>query len=448
MIRKFGSSILLLCALAFCAGTGLVSRPIPPSLHGNALLDLDGDGTLDAIQLKFLGNLDSSILAEDLDSIVFPWVDSAGQSTLLTILGSQFTILAPDSRVAYYRFPNQSRFFSFLTSFDSSRFTFDRNPQIHSHLPDGNAIVMPLRLQDGMFPIVRKAELSIGKDYNSPDKLTLEFSEHIAGYPGVDLRKMLEIYRHSNNSQEVLTADKVTITDSRHIVLEFSHSKHGVNRPNSQDSIRVLPGFLDHPTLGPCSPPLCSERPWKAVLASLDISLSTSSFGVIREDVFPKKNMELIARKFGSGSTSETGAGVYLDFGSADLLHSVRLVLKDRLYSQDSSVIAENIPIDNEKIFMDLGVSLFSKFGEFVASAQYRISCSDSLFLGDCGQNPRQVFLRWNGLSQTGRKVASGAYISQVSLRIRYGKPPSGIIEIAQEDLREFWGIMRAKGTE
>lgn len=442
---KLGSILFVCFGLVF--SEGLVSKPIPVSLNGNELLDLDGNGTLDAVRFTFLGNLDQQSLHETVDSLVFSWADSSGKAVKVHLRSSDFTILPSNSRVLYHLFPQQSRFFSFLTSADTNRFAGIGKATIYCHLPDGKSLEMPVRLQDAMPPVIRKAELFIGKDYTTPDRLSLEFSEAIAVENGSDLRSVLELFRLATRSSQNLEAQKASLVGSRHLVLEFSHSQLGTYRPNSQDSVRIRPNFLVGFRPSQCIAPLCPQRPYSVVLGNMALTLGSSAFGVLKDADMNHTAMEVLGRTFGSGISSESGVGVYLDFGSPDLYQSIRKVMKSRLYSSDSSVIAEQIPVNSAKAYISLSLSIYTNLGAHVVSGQHRVGCQDPLFGGDCIQNPSQIFLRWNGISAEGRKVGSGAYLAKATLQVFYENTGTGSLNIAHQELQEFWGIVRDTDT-
>lgn len=442
---KLGSILFVCFGLVF--SEGLVSKPIPVSLNGNDLLDLDGNGTLDAVRFTFLGSLDQQTLHETVDSLVFTWVDSSGKATKVLLKSSDFTIHPSNSRVLYHLFPQQSRFFSFLTSSDTTRFAGIGKATIYCHLPDGKPLEMPVRLQDGMAPVIRKAELFIGKDYTTPDRLNLEFSEEVAFENGSDLRSILELFRVATQTNQSLDAQKATFVGSRHLVLEFSHSQHGAYRPNSQDSIRIRPNILLGSRSNSCLAPLCPLRPYTLVLGNMTLSLGSSAFGVLGDTDLHQPALEVLGRAFGSGISSESGVGVYLDFGSPDLYQSIRKVLKSRLYSSDSSVITEQIPVNSANAYISLSLAIYTNLGAHVVSGQHRVGCQDPLFNGDCIKNPSQIFLRWNGLSAEGRKVGSGAYLAKATLQVIYENTSTGSQNIAHQELQEFWGIVRSTGT-
>lgn len=427
------------------SGSSLVSRPIPPSLSSNQYLDLDGNGTLDAIRLTFLSPLDRKYLDEELDSIVFQWIDSVGIPVAVSVSGTQLKLLPSDPKVAYFQFPQQNRFFPYLTSIDSLRFGKFGQATLFAKLSTGKATQLPLRLRDAMPPVIREASLAIGEDDGDPDRLSLEFSEPLQPLSSTDLRMILENRRISDGSIVRLEANRATLVTDHRLVLDFNPSLRGTLRPSSQDSVRLINGVVEGiPVFELCEAPLCVQQPFKLVVGDIDFSLSTSSFASIGAS--EREPMTLSFRAFGSPFRSDLGAGVFVDFGSPDLLQLVRRVLKQRFFADDSAVFAENIDVDSSHIQGDLVLSLYTNLGAFVAREHVVIRCTDAGFQQDCIQNPRQVFLRWNGKSQDGRMVGSGAYLAKVELMVRYDGLP-GKAEIARRERKEFWGIVRQTGT-
>lgn len=54
------------------------------------------------------------------------------------------------------------------------------------------------------------------------------------------------------------------------------------------------------------------------------------------------------------------------------------------------------------------------------------VACSDELFKGDCTRNAGKIFLAWNGLSEKGRVVGTGAYISKFEWKVLVGHEKVG----------------------
>lgn len=67
---------------------------------------------------------------------------------------------------------------------------------------------------------------------------------------------------------------------------------------------------------------------------------------------------------------------------------------------------------------------MFTNLGGYVANASGDIRCSDKSFGGNCFENARKLYLRWNMRSNNGRKVGVGVYVAKLRVKV-YGAKES-----------------------
>jgi hypothetical protein len=95
-------------------------------------------------------------------------------------------------------------------------------------------------------------------------------------------------------------------------------------------------------------------------------------------------------------------------------------------------------PILPSQIEIQYQTAYYTNLGAYVNHASGQVSCSDSLFNGDCRINPGHLFIGWNLRSKQGRLVGSGAYIATLNFKVlAKGKV------IAKSESTETWGVMR-----
>ena len=84
----------------------------------------------------------------------------------------------------------------------------------------------------------------------------------------------------------------------------------------------------------------------------------------------------------------------------------------------------------------------FTSLGIFVNSTTAALSCTDSLYKGNCldGNNDGKLFLAWNMKSKEGRLVGTGVYIARLSYKIKVGHRV--VVNRTQDFL---WGVRHGK---
>ena len=85
--------------------------------------------------------------------------------------------------------------------------------------------------------------------------------------------------------------------------------------------------------------------------------------------------------------------------------------------------------MDLAEIGMEWELEVYTNLGNFVARKTQKIKCDDrEIFDGNCFENPHQLYLRWNMLSDKGRRVGVGAYVAHIKARV-YGAKESFKVE-------------------
>jgi hypothetical protein len=441
----------------------LIRRPIPASQKGNLFEDRDADGTLDHITVSLLGPVDQDYLNDVLDSIVFTWMDSLGKAIQIKVPGSKFTIDPTDPKKLHYQIPNPEKFFPYLTSIDVDRFGAYGTATMYATLEGEKQNSLPVKMTDGMAPVIREASLKVSDRSGGDDVLTVTFSEAVTVGTGMSEANMFDIKSQSSSTSRILDWSKIKWVDDHTVELTFGNDIRYDQRPSSQDSIRIHEGALQD-LAGVAVPsdvdyvqdnPGQSGRPYKMVVGDFRFKISTvtkSTYNPSDPYLQNAAPVETKVRPFGTTVNAKKDLGMVVDFGSIDLLHTVQRAVKDKLYSRDSTMLIEDIEIDQTQIKMKVEIQLFSNLGGFVAEHHETIACDDARFEGDCIQNPEQVYLQWNFKSATGRMVGTGAYFAQMNLKVWYDGKTSGgkaaSVSITTRSKLEAWGIIRnVKGS-
>ena len=108
-------------------------------------------------------------------------------------------------------------------------------------------------------------------------------------------------------------------------------------------------------------------------------------------------------------SEMKKSLGVLLDIGFSTIMKS------------DTAGGAE---LDLDEIGLSWELDVFTNLGGYVANASGKIRCSDKSFGGNCFENARKLYLRWNMRSNNGRKVGVGVYVAKLRVKV-YGAKES-----------------------
>ena len=108
----------------------------------------------------------------------------------------------------------------------------------------------------------------------------------------------------------------------------------------------------------------------------------------------------------------------------------------------NSSTITKVTKALAEKTRLEYKTMYFTSLGIFVNSTTAALSCSDSLYKGNCldGNNDGKLFLAWNMKSKEGRLVGTGVYIARLSYKIKVGHRV--VVNRTQDFL---WGVRHGK---
>ena len=433
----------------------LIRQPVPASQKDNFFQDIDGDGTLDQITLSLLGPIDSNYLKNQLDSMVYTWVDSSGHIKSYLVKGTDFTIDSKNPKRLVYKIPNPKAFYSYLTDIDTTHFGVYGRATMYANSPGDGQSVLPILMTDGMAPVIREAILRVADNDNSNDILTLTFSEPAQIYSGASDKELFEIKAPGSSDTRILHYSEILWKSNRTVELTFGKSIRLDQRPSSLDSIRfntntiadfagnVVPSDAEYVKQGGAS-----AKPFKVVVGDIRFKLTTVpkvSFNPSDPSIRAAQPIVAVVREYGSAANVNQDQGLIIDLGSRDLLFTLQQAIKNKKFANDSTLLIENIPVDTSKIRIRLELSLFTSSGDFVASKEEQVDCGDARFLGNCIDHPKQIFLQWNFKSQNGRVVGSGVYYAQMRIHFWYDSSPA--VNVVDREKLEAWGVIRMTGN-
>jgi hypothetical protein len=438
---------------------GLIRRPIPTSQNGNMFQDLDGDGTLDHVVLKFLAEPSREYLDNDLDSVVFIWHDMNGDPIRLVVPGKDFIKDPNDTTQVFWNVPDPSILQPFLT-YIAEGGDYGTAMMYTSLVPEPREVNMT----DDMPPVIKFADLDISEKDNGTDKLKLEFSEPIDPNsipPGFKDAEFEFIRRGETEPRTVRYSDIDWNDDFTEATLSFSSNIGLSSRPNSQDSIRVRPGALaDQAGIF-----VGANSRYKLIEGESRILIMTVPSAIYDPEdptLLAADPIEIGVFPLLTNRSSLPYLGIGMQLGGAELKSDIQRRLLDKLYGGDSTLLRDTITVDPSKIHFKLGVDIFSNIGGFVAAKTVYVDCDDALFTpgtggsgpGNCligpdaqgneqpGGAAKFLFLQWNFKSETSRFVGSGAYIFQYQVKVWY---ETKNITITEKNKSAIWGVKRGE---
>ena len=104
--------------------------------------------------------------------------------------------------------------------------------------------------------------------------------------------------------------------------------------------------------------------------------------------------------------------------------------------------------LDLEKIGLSWEMYVYTNLGGYVASSSGEIYCNDSYFNpegkigkedGNCLENPKKLYFRWNMRSENGRKVGIGVYLAKFKVKV------FGAKESFEYERYYNWGVKAGK---
>lgn len=279
-----------------------------------------------------------------------------------------------------------------------------------------------LPLEDHIGPIIRSAEISLGK---TTDTLRIRFSEAIgAGVPTGAPADWFGLKRSSDGAVEHVVAVSAVWKDDRSEVT-LIYSNVAADVPRAGNLIRIEDGkglIADERgnTAGPASR-------FRAITGGKRSEINTVTYRAILPEA------GLLAEKPVTPSLQPVNAVVTEVVDRTGRMgHLIKTDLGGYAIKDDFT----NVPAS--QVALEYHASYFTNLGVPIAEEKRTVGCTDALFQGDCVAHRGFVFVGWNYMTRDGVKVATGAYVA----RIRYAVRVAGVVK-ERGGLDQVWGILR-----
>lgn len=290
------------------------------------------------------------------------------------------------------------------------------------------------KLSEKIPPILLKAKYYVNKESREKNTIEMLFSEPVMAKDSSDLNKAFAYYMLSADDYEpidryaIVESEKETELNAGSALTLYRHTdgRKVFKTPLVGDYARFAPDALTD-TLGNKPKDYDAEvpSPWVPVTGDLQIKvkinkrnfaeLSTES-DVLQNRIKDKEVVTLV--RFDLNDSLKMVESI--DSLSHTIGHWIQVDLPE-VYERYKK-LDENLGIEDLNVFYS--VSYFSNMGNFVASVSERVACDDEKIFGKgetCISNPGNFYIGWNGISNEGRLVGSGVYISSFSWYIQIG---------------------------
>lgn len=385
----------LIALLAGSALAAFIQSPIPPSSHENYLRDIDGDGRLDRVDLKFLGSLSKEYVNQMVDSLTFDWLDTMGVVRHFSVGPRQFVLDSNYTRRAHLDLRPQESQFALLTEMSVGKVNLGG---FKMYLRGGTVFDLPVK--DMMPPVIRGTFLKSYRDKGN-DTLLVEFSERVTT---VD---RCESYFESRSRRDSLnhfwkTPDMIW-TDGKTMQVIFENAEESSDYLLPRDSIRLVPNcFVDSARKNPSA----ENALFREVAGFYPLEVLTSSmvYGGKTDEKQPV--FQMVFENTGANVPDENSWGVAMDVLGPEFENAIR----------DALELDRKKPLELSKLKIYFNLRIYTNLGSFVVATTNEVYGDDPRFEG----RPTRLFLKWNLMDGNRRKVGTGAYISNAVVAVYY----------------------------
>lgn len=388
--------------------------------NGNGFFDSDADGRMDSVTVTFVNPITPSELASI--DFRFVWKDTSGLPFEMRPPTSQLVLSADGLTVSWkLDSANLGKVKENLTSIDAADYGYAG--LINSYVVNGQSFgdTLIVEMDDRMSPVLIGAFLTPeNSDSRKGDRLVLQFTE------AVDAKQLTHLdyldFTVDGVVQRFELDNPRWSADGRTLELSLGENAALASRPNPADSVKlalVAGGIVDrfgNAVTGNASYIMMEGDPRILVETTSIVAVDRDQQGYDDNGV---KLASVTEKFYPDGSTlADVGAGslgVLFDIGQATIPDSTG-------------------ELDLERISLHWELQVYTNNGAYVAGSSNTIRCDDPAFsdgttlMGNCFENRKKIYLRWNLLSDDGRKAGVGAYLAKINVKV-LGQKNSRTIE-------------------
>lgn len=400
-MAKVSLGMLLLCGGAFAA---FIQSPIPPSSQQNFVRDTDGDGHMDQMEIRFLGNLTKEYISEMMDSLTFEWIDSSGASRHYTVQKKQFALNPANKRSVVVDLKPVQKGFRLLTALSTMEFSASVYGSALLYLKDGS--VYPVVLKDAMAPSIMSAHLKNMRG-KTRDSLTALFSERVQ--PTAGCSALLEYKSANDGKVRKLKTNEITWNVWMNSAVFVFDKKSTPDALTYRDSLRLVEGCVGDSS-GNVSlkvakfSPLTGYSPFEVEVPSM--AVDSAGKNAVASEMSGRPIFQLNFQPLPVETARDSAWGIYMDVLGEEFDNALRDALK----------MDEKTPVNMAKLKIRFDICIYTNLGAYVVGTRADVAGDDSRL----GGKPTQLSLRWNFMDSHGRRVSTGVYIASVTTLVEY----------------------------
>ena len=396
-----------------------LADPPVPTVQASAMFDRTGDGIPDSVYFRFSRALSGD---DALDSLKWTYGDSTvhflSAPQAVASLVDASTVVVTSSGFTSVPFTGLQG--SAYSGSVSAWFTYSASGTKTPFMVSG-------RISDQVGPIVLSA--SVSNKSSTISVLSVVLSESLDGAVGSDSIMLYRFWRAGALNPTVMRASSAASYGGNYHY-DFYFESHQSELPTVGDSLRLVPGAATD--LGGAHPH--EYNPWVRITGDQNVAVTaTGLVEVSTSDTLTKSGpaaSPVLADDSASAEEMAAATGTHgelINFNLSELLKNENVLRGDSL----PALTADSVAVHYE-------VYYYTNLGTYVNSAKGSISCSDSIFGGDCTTHKGNVFLAWSMRSKNGRLVGTGAYIAHLNLKVTAG---SKVVARSKEN--SVWGVRR-----
>lgn len=405
----------------------------------NGFFDRDGDGKMDSAAITFEMPINESMLSNMEMNLV--WLNSKGEAETIalknldSLVKAHVVELSKDGTVLGVNLSSPNfDIKQMLTSIDTAAYGKDYGyvEIFNKELVDGKEVVdtLSVYLNDKMSPVISSTFLKPESFLKlEADELVLEFSEPVADSLSNEELEKAFLFSEDGITWKPLPFGSVKWNENRTAVtIRLEAGESLKDRMNPADFIKLDPafaGFADKSGNG-----IAKNTPVVMMKGDPRVVMETSSMASLKyaDKLSNNKDFTFAFKDKDFSLASESGAslGVLMDVGFST-------IMKDSSGTDASSM-------DLGQIGLSWEMYVYTNLGAYVSSASGKVMCNDKKFDGNCFENPKQLYVRWNMRSKAGRKVGVGVYLARFKVHV------FGAKETFEYERFYNWGVKAGKG--
>lgn len=415
---KIAMATALLSSSVFAA---FIQSPVPPSSKENYLLDKDGDGRLDGIDIKLLGTISQEYLDQMMDSVTFDWVDTNNAVVHIVATKADFKFDAAAPRNMFVDLSGKLGDWRRQTAISTEDYPTDLG-NFKMFMAGGTSYTFST--QDKMIPVINDVLLRSYRGLRS-DTLSMTFSEGMKISAGCNTflmyKKVGDPVERSLPMVAALWNQSATSVD---IILDASLNQG--ERLAPRDSVRMF-----EKCIGDSLNNVADESSkYFAVAGYFPLEIRTSSMVVDLQTA--DKNAPVFQLQFQKEDAqvpNENSWGYAMDVMDEEFLNAVRSTLG----------LSSKVVLDPAKLLIHYNLRIYTNLGTYVVGTSFDVKGSDPRF----ENSGKKLFLKWNMMDASRRRVGTGVYIADFVVHVTYNGETIYRNDVHHGPTTQIFGVKR-----